>query len=53
VALDVFNVFNDRSKVVENTALDGQVDHNYAVPFAAALQLVDPRRIRVGAEYHF
>jgi hypothetical protein len=53
VAADVFNVFNDRSVVLENTSLEAQVDPDFAVPYLSPFQLVDPRRIRVGAEYHF
>jgi hypothetical protein len=53
VAADVFNVFNDRSVVLENTSLEAQVDPDFAVPYLSPFQLVDPRRIRLGAEYHF
>ena len=53
IATDVFNVLNDRSVVLENTSLEAQVDPDFAVPYASPLQRVDPRRIRLGAEYHF
>lgn len=53
IALDVFNVANDRSIALKNAALEAQVDATYPVPYASPLQLVDPRRIRLGAEYHF
>lgn len=53
IALDVFNVFNDRAVALENAALESQVDLTFPVPYASPLQLVDPRRIRIGAEYHF
>jgi len=53
LAADVFNVFNDRSIELENTSLEAMEVRDYPVPYLAALQRVDPRRIRLGTEYHF
>jgi hypothetical protein len=53
VSLDVFNVFNDRSVLLQNAALEAQVDPSYPVKYASPLQRVEPRRIRIGTEYHF